>query len=378
MKYFCTNCNFTTNDASNWNKHKKTKKHLKNVLCCSDDGNSDDSNSDNSYINNYCNYNATYNKFNNINIRDVRDKKSNDIDSNDDMTSFTKCNHCYASFVSQVDLLHHLQTGCNKVVASLQKTNQALAKKLTKYEQNIKKLESDKITLLEDTVISLKEDKKIFAENSTTAMKFLTKNFQTTEPLTCMTNEKALELLTFNKSLDDVDIDAKVLKKMSKKEKELLVNNLCVEQMIHEHNNNRLHTYLTDIVVSEYLEDNPIYQQIWNTDKSRLSYIIREVINNKDEWIRDDKGHKIKKYVVFPILSTAKEMILIYAKSRNAMIMNDELPPNVDRETLLMRLATSALIIKNIKNKTLEDKIVTSMCSYFGISNAKKYINLKN
>ena len=37
MKYSCSDCNYSTDDCSNWAKHNKTKSHLKKIQGSSGD-----------------------------------------------------------------------------------------------------------------------------------------------------------------------------------------------------------------------------------------------------------------------------------------------------------------------------------------------------
>jgi hypothetical protein len=328
-KYSCETCNFQTDSSSNWCKHKKTNKHLNNNLL-------------------------------NICI----------------------CKYCNSTFGTPTLLVEHFQNGCSSLFTTnqvdvLQQELIKLRDTVTELSRKLEEVNDDRVNILKNTVTTLQEDKQDLRTNladTTNAMKFLTRNFKTTEPLKCITEDKAHEMLTFDKS---VYIDNETnFKHLSKTQMSDKLNDLCVEQMIYEQNNRKLHCYLTKIVKNEYTESNPTKQKIWNTDKSRLSYIIREAINKKSEWIRDDKGHKIKEYVVSPILTTAQSMIVTYTEKLNEMIKKDKYPVGYDRCIAMERLATSSNIVKNIRNKTLEDKILFEMCSYFGISNVKKITDI--
>mgnify|MGYP001426063450 CR=1 FL=1 len=62
-------------------------------------------------------------------------------------------------------------------------------------------------------------------------------------------------------------------------------NTEFVDNLIYEHSHNKLHIYLSDFIIKTYKKEDPNKQSIWNSDTSRLTYLIREIItNNKMYW----------------------------------------------------------------------------------------------
>ena len=72
------------------------------------------------------------------------------------------------------------------------------------------------------------------------------------------------------------------------------------ENLIHEHNHNKLHTYIGNFIIKTQ-------QSIWNSDTNRLTYIIREIITNKTDWKIDKKGIKTNEYIIKPVLEYIDE-----------------------------------------------------------------------
>ena len=63
----------------------------------------------------------------------------------------------------------------------------------------------------------------------------------------------------------------------------------------------------------KYKKSDPKDQSIWNTDDNRLTYIIKELMhNNSSNWIVDKKGLKTKEYLINPLLTHIKELLISY------------------------------------------------------------------
>ena len=88
------------------------------------------------------------------------------------------------------------------------------------------------------------------------------------------------------------------------------------EDIISAYKHKTLNKYLGDIIVKEYKKIKPINQSIWNTDDTRLTYIIKELIqNNSSNWIIDKKGIKTTIYLIDPLLRHVKNLIMMYQKN---------------------------------------------------------------
>jgi hypothetical protein len=327
MKFECSLCNYSTNDGRNWCKHVETQKHL------------------------------------------LREKNKEEQKH--------ACIHCNIKFDSHVDTISHYEQELTKFkneIKNLKKDNAKLTKENKKLTSKIiTSLEEDKVRSADNTATLLESNKNL-ATTECNTMNFLTQNFTNAQALKCITQDKAHELLTHTKSTKDIGMEPEELKTLTQDEIDTKINNLCVEQMIFEHNNGNLHSYITDIVKSEYAKKDPQDQQIWNTDKSRLSYVIREAMNKKNEWIKDDKGVKIKEYVISPILKEIEQMIVKYAQYVASVVESDN-NNKISRSlkmTLMERSMCASLIVKSIRGKILTNKIVSDMTKYFGISNVKK------
>lgn len=71
---------------------------------------------------------------------------------------------------------------------------------------------------------------------------------------------------------------------------------------------NTLHEYIGNIIVAHYKNENePGKQSIWASDVARLSYVIRQNIDDNDVWIEDKNGLKVKETVIIPLLEHISE-----------------------------------------------------------------------
>jgi len=137
-----------------------------------------------------------------------------------------------------------------------------------------------------------------------------------------------------------------------------------VEKIIYKHKKKILDEYLGRIIVSHYKKKDPAQQSIWNSDTSRLTYIIRELFNNKKiDWMVDKKGIKTTSYIIKPLLKHIDELISEYI----------DIKTTIDRETaktedLIANFDNLKLgneILKTIETNELSDNILKRISSYF-------------
>ena len=92
------------------------------------------------------------------------------------------------------------------------------------------------------------------------------------------------------------------------------------EHILSAYKNKTLSKYIGNVIIKVYKKDNPKQQSIWNTDDNRLSYMLKEIIENKTKssnWIVDKKGTKTAKYIVKPLLDHIRALLEEYNLSIN-------------------------------------------------------------
>lgn len=94
---------------------------------------------------------------------------------------------------------------------------------------------------------------------------------------------------------------------------ELLADDELINNLIYNHNHKNLYKYLGDFLVKYYKKKDSTKQSIWNSDVSRMTYIIKELLADKKSlWNHDYKGIKTKQYIINPLLQYVKKYITDY------------------------------------------------------------------
>lgn len=83
-----------------------------------------------------------------------------------------------------------------------------------------------------------------------------------------------------------------------------------ISNLIYNYNHSQLDKYLGNFLVKYYKKDDSSKQSIWNSDVSRMTYIIKELLENKKSiWNHDYKGVKTKEYIITPLVKYIREYI---------------------------------------------------------------------
>jgi hypothetical protein len=131
----------------------------------------------------------------------------------------------------------------------------------------------------------------------------------------------------------------------------------------YKYNNNCLDSYLGDFIVQYYKKEDPSQQSLWNSDISRLTYIIKELMaNNKSIWNHDFKGVKTKNYIINPLLKYIKKTIndywVTHIDNMKSLEMNEIIK-------LQMTLQSLYKIKKEIETGNLANSIIKYIAPYF-------------
>jgi hypothetical protein len=141
----------------------------------------------------------------------------------------------------------------------------------------------------------------------------------------------------------------------------------------------KLVPYLGDIIIKYYKKENPKDQSIWNSDTTRLNYLIRELIDTELTWTCDKAGLKVNEFIIIPLLKLLRNIF------DNKLQKNSKLPLNelTDKyfENMLLRE-----MINKFDEKKFQDSINKYISPYFYFdkkkfvkkSKAKKINSLKN
>lgn len=129
------------------------------------------------------------------------------------------------------------------------------------------------------------------------------------------------------------------------------------------YNNDCLHKYLGDFVIKYYKKNDPKQQSVWSSDVSRLTYVIKELLDNHQTiWNHDYKGVKTKNCIINPLLRYIKKIIDEY------WISHVDNFRNVDIEylnKLFIIFKSMHEIKKEISNGKLSNAIIRYITPHF-------------
>ena len=334
VNYKCEVCNYSADRKSSIDKHNKSTSHLNK---------SDDISTKVVQIGSQCNKSTT------IPLKSTQ-IHSNPLKSIEKKNKQLKCNFCNKIFSRSDALKRHLNDHC-KIKNEKEKENDEIYQKLLidmeKKLDDLKK-ENQKLKELKDKEIELKNE----------TIKELNKYIQNTKPSNTTYNISVKNYVQKNyanapglKKLDDygfIKYDDKLL-----------------DTIGYQYRNKILDKYLGDFLIGFYKKEDPAEQAIWNSDVSRLTYVIKELlVNNKSCWNTDPKGIRTKNYIINPLLIFLKNIINEYSINFSNTISDKNIE---DITQLLDNLHSLTLLVKDINNNLMSDSIVKYIAPYFSL-----------
>lgn len=91
--------------------------------------------------------------------------------------------------------------------------------------------------------------------------------------------------------------------------------------IILNYNNNEICVFVGTIIINEFKKNNPRKQSFWTSNVSKLCFIIRQHISNKNAWIYDINGSIIIENIIVPILNELKNILEIFVKQNKNNII---------------------------------------------------------
>ena len=308
----CLDCNYKSDNKSNFNKHLNSKYHKKKI---------------------------------------ERKLVKSKID-NRDIKKFI-CEYCDTSFSKAYNLTRHTKT-CNQKdfkIRELKLTVQFLEKEVKMLKENNNN---------NNSVTNINNNKNIYIS----VMNFAQNNYS-----------NAPQLLKFD-NCDQI--------------KEEDPDRNLVGALTYNYNNDCLHKYLGNFVIKNYKKDDPSQQSVWASDASRLNYIVKELMANKESiWINDPKGQRVKKYIIDPLLKYVDDECSKYIdkedkrrkiwqeKVRKRLIDIDdkELKKMVENNIIITAITK---IREEIGNNNLTDAIGKYIAPHLSMDKVKRIDNKNN
>jgi hypothetical protein len=216
-----------------------------------------------------------------------------------------------------------------KHILSLEHKNITLEQKIDKITSNLIDVHKNESTYLKSVV-----------KNSVSALSYI------------MANYKNAPLLA---KLDDYSI---IHKEQSDSDFVMTITN--------EYNNGTLSSFLGKILIKFYKKDDSKSQSIWNTDISRLTFIIKYLSDNKDEWYVDKMGIKTIETIVIPLLDYIKLKIDNHVMQSNKNYMEFLNSHSVDEAIAFnTKLQEAVQLSLEFKNNTISKNIIKFIAPVF-------------
>jgi hypothetical protein len=344
MKYNCVSCNYSTEDSGNWSKHKKSKKHLENV---ENDANLKKEKDIANYlstrlvnpmstlVNPTCQPLSTLvNPMSTQCQHDVTSSLNNNklnISHSRDEVKFI-CLNCNGNFTTRQALSRHKKNSCSQ-----NQKNDDLVTKLNEELKELKKrndeLENDKEYLKNTT-----SDAICAVKYSSVALKFVTENYSNAPLLAAMPDYLAIKNDCGGRDLARVYCEF--------------------------YRDGTLVRYLSQFFLDHYKKTKPEEQSFWNTDCSRLSYVICTIVDNQASWVTDKKGVELKKHIIKPLFDHIEKELYGFLKN----------PENLKHTSLIN---SCTLLVQDIQSSVICDELLRYLAPHFQISNYKPLLAIK-
>jgi hypothetical protein len=322
MKHICKFCKYSTRDSSHFKRHLKSDKHKQN------------SPNENGVID-----------MDNINGLDMENVNENDIDVEEadavdgDSAAIKKyvCADCGFATIYNPNYYRHKKlclqkqqekNTTDKIIKEIEDENNSKIYKVL-YE---KSMEENKY------LRSLVNKAGTLATKSISAISYVMQNYP---------NAPALEI---------VDI--------SKYEEMAAPNCSLATTIVHYYRKKKLHKYLGDYVVEFYKKDDPELNSVWASDVVRETFIYRQYVGDKLDWIVDKVAKKTGKKIIDPMLLYIRDVLKIYNAEENKLSKNMKLSTG-EMGTHVRNNTDGMDVILLIENHTLKESILKYIAPYF-------------
>jgi len=313
MKYFCELCDYTTDIKFAYERHLTAKKHIINAK----------------------------NKLLTDSSQTPQDSQSKEI----------KCPYCNMKYSRVNNLTRHKKV-CTENPDNKKDSVELLKNNLTHALEMIKKLEEDKKNLetdkqqLNDNIShykSLLNNAGLVIKKSVSALSYVATNYKDAPKLDKLDDYSYLQYEDEN---DDFDL---------------------LEIVFTNYRENKLHKYLGDIIIKAYKKGDPSKQSIWNSDASRLTYLIRDLIKKKPDWTLDKGGVKTTKYIIDPLLYYLRELLRKFI-DENCLENFIGIDTDMRFKKRIADLDTTSQIIYQVTNKYLAPEIIKYIAPHFSLT----------
>ncbi len=141
-----------------------------------------------------------------------------------------------------------------------------------------------------------------------------------------------------------------------KEEKEKLLNII-----MNYHENKILHKLLGDHIIKFYKKTDQTQQSFHSTDCSRLTYIVKELIEDVNKWIQDKNGIIISNKIIKPLIDKCVELLMEFQTKLTQELI-------IDMDKIDKRIYSILDIISSIDKGELADEVNKYIAPYFTVT----------
>jgi hypothetical protein len=248
------------------------------------------------------------------------------------------------------------------------KHEKELLEKEVQHERELRKKEMEQNEML-------RKDKEYYksiinvagqvVQKTMSAFSYVTQYYPNAPSMTGLTIKdfkRGIKMIEDSKSDGDVLEDDFIIEDASEEisEEEKKNDDDLIEEIFHQYRNGDAVKYIGDAIVILCKKDKDEDQFIWNSDKVRLTYIIKRALyDGESRWHIDKEGIDTKKMIVEPIL---KELRVIIVKYKDRKCVGGE-EDDIGRQLRIEK--TSLEMINEIDSGLLHKKILKYMAPEF-------------
>jgi F0F1-type ATP synthase membrane subunit b/b' len=264
----------------------------------------------------YCDYEAKTNWNFKKHIATAKHKENEETYINFQNKFNLCCWFCKEHFDTENDKLLHInicsKNKQNEIIISLQNENTDLKKKLEQLQKENEKIKKK----YESTIKKLNKEHTLNINNlnkeHTENIAELTKDHTEHVEELYKTSNKTLETIAklAIKEIRQKYPDAPLLERMNNEIVNQIMNDLfrkgdddykMCSRILFFYKDKQLVNLISEAILSYYKKLDPKDQAFWNTDTARLNYIIKDTVDDKESWVIDKFGVKMKNLVIAPL-----------------------------------------------------------------------------
>lgn len=331
-KNYCDFCQYQATDKSNLNKHFKSRKHHDKVGANGTGSNETPmrlllNNSKHSNLEPNCKDDPNKIKKYKCLLCDYATNKSANLTRHDKICSRKEMN----------EVKNELKNSKNR--------NKLIKTKLESSENEIKhcRQETDHYKKEAEYYKMMLNEAGKMMHKSVRALTYVAMHYKDAPGLTMIEPEKALNLITDKGESNDTAVMQTLLTRFE--------CGTFVE-------------YIGNLIVNIYKKKDPTEQSVWNSDSTRLTYLIKEIISENADlesyWKIDKRGHTVQKYLIEPLLKKIAQMLidhqLLILKTK--VEKHPEGNYDSDEEDIIDSHKATTGLIKKITKGSLSKKIL--------------------